>query len=69
MSDNENEGTESFIDHIFNALGHASRAMKKRDAERAAQPTKGKRKLKVVAFDEAPSAAPEKECCIAKRGE
>jgi hypothetical protein len=67
MSDeNENSG-ESFLDHLFNAFGHLSRAKRQADAEKPERPGK-KRKLKITSFDEAPAAPPaEKPCCTAKR--
>lgn len=67
MSDeNGNDGEEpGAIDFFFNMLGHLGRAQKKANAEK---PVKGKRKMKVIAFDEAPADV-EKPCCTAKRGE
>lgn len=79
MSDElDDEGGDSFLDHFFNALGHASRAVKQsaaraqesRDAKRAAR---GPRKVKMPAgeparaFDAAPAPAQDPSCCTTKR--
>jgi hypothetical protein len=66
MSD-ETEG--GFLDHLFNAFSHLSRAQKaeaaKREAARAESGTRKPKKLKMAAsFDEAPPAS---TCCTAKR--
>lgn len=67
MSDeNENDG-QSPLDHLFNALGHLSRAYKQSAAEATEKRgAKKVRKLK-LAFDEAPAAPKDPACCTAKR--
>lgn len=70
MSDeNENDDGQTALDHLFNAIGHLGRAFSKSKADRAEARGKGKKKLKVISFDEAPAAEPKSECCVAKRGE
>lgn len=70
---------ESFLDHLFNAIGHLNRANKRSQAEKSRGDGEGRR-IKRMAFDEAPAPAPAPEapasgdgkrkrgsCCAAKR--
>ena len=69
-----------FLDHLFNAIGHAGRAIRQgeaRAAERRAERAEVRRSRKVKvpeasrerqAFDAAPPAPPaDDSCCTAKR--
>lgn len=73
-----NDDGGDFFDHIFNALGHATRAVqasnrRAQEAREAARATRGPRKVKAQvveaaaprSFDAAPSDDP--SCCTARR--
>jgi hypothetical protein len=72
---NDEHDGNSFLDHMFNALGHLSRAQKKANAEAEAtrankqagkgKPGKVKVRVSKASFDEAPRDPA--ACCTAKR--
>lgn len=61
---------ESFLDHLFNAVGHLARAQRRAQAQRqqaaeVAPPSRRGKRVRLAGFDEAP--VPASDCCTAKR--